>query len=323
MILVTGGLGFIGGHTVRALLDAGESCVVTMHEAGQVPTFLEDELGKRVFIEPFDVVDPASWNAVGQRHRIHGIVHLAASGRALLGQMDDLRVSLSTNGILNALQAARDWDVSRVTVASTIGVYAGVEREHVPLREDLPLPMVGHHGIETAKKIDELLGSFVSSAFGLNVVSCRLSAIWGPNGRSRAGFGFSLPQMVHSSVAHAAGMSDAAATTVYAKDGGDYLYVKDCARAIALLQTAASLKHSVYNVGSGVLTTNADIAVAINKTLAGAEVPILPGHDPSRPLPTVLLDTTRLRADTGYEPVYDINSGVADYVAWLRSGHAR
>ena len=40
MILVTGGLGMIGAHTARALLDLGEDVVVTSHRSGGVPSFL-------------------------------------------------------------------------------------------------------------------------------------------------------------------------------------------------------------------------------------------------------------------------------------------
>ena len=45
MILVTGGLGSIGSHTARALLDLGESVVLTAHRSTELPEFLADEPG--------------------------------------------------------------------------------------------------------------------------------------------------------------------------------------------------------------------------------------------------------------------------------------
>jgi UDP-glucose 4-epimerase len=39
--------------------------------------------------------------------------------------------------------------------------------------------------------------------------------------------------------------------------------------------------------------------------------------------PDLYLDITRLRQDTGYQPVYDTDRAVADYLAWLRVGHDR
>jgi UDP-glucose 4-epimerase len=47
MILLTGGLGFIGSDTARAALDLGESCVLTRRRGSEVPVFLREEIGKR------------------------------------------------------------------------------------------------------------------------------------------------------------------------------------------------------------------------------------------------------------------------------------
>jgi UDP-glucose 4-epimerase len=52
MILITGGLGSIRSHTARALLDFGESVVLTAHRSTQLPDYLADELVGRVVVEP-------------------------------------------------------------------------------------------------------------------------------------------------------------------------------------------------------------------------------------------------------------------------------
>jgi UDP-glucose 4-epimerase len=96
------------------------------------------------------------------------------------------------------------------------------------------------------------------------------------------------------------------------------LYVKDCACAIALLQTATRLAHSTYNVGSGHATSNAEVVAAIQRALPGAELPLEPRR--SRHGMVAYLDTTRLQADTGFEPEYDLDRAIAEYVHWLRNG---
>jgi UDP-glucose 4-epimerase len=80
VILITGGLGFIGSHTARALLDLGESCLLTQHRASRLPDFLTDDVGTRALVEQLDCTDQAAFLQLGECHEITGIVHLAAPG---------------------------------------------------------------------------------------------------------------------------------------------------------------------------------------------------------------------------------------------------
>ena len=78
MILVTGGFGSIGAHTALALADLGEQVVVTRRREGPPPSFLEG----RVAVEQADLADLDAVRAVGDRHPITGIVHLARTCRS-------------------------------------------------------------------------------------------------------------------------------------------------------------------------------------------------------------------------------------------------
>ncbi|MEV0791884.1 NAD-dependent epimerase/dehydratase family protein [Kribbella sp. NPDC050459] len=106
MILVTGGLGMIGAHTARALLDLGEDVVVTSHRRGDVPSFLDG----KVVVESLDVTIQAAFLALGERYAVSDIVHLAGSVPA-----DDPVAYFRTDmtGLFNALDAARVWGVRR------------------------------------------------------------------------------------------------------------------------------------------------------------------------------------------------------------------
>ncbi len=321
MILITGGLGFIGSHVTRALLDLGEPCVAAQRRTGPVADFLAGDLGQGLAVEPADVTDPESLRAIGRRHEITGIVHLAGGGFGMPDPFEGVRTEAAI--LCNVLEAARDWQVARVTMASTIGVYAGAGTGM--LREDLPLPLTAGHAIPAFKKSNELLGGYLAGATGTEVVNLRIAAVWGPLGRPVSSF-FAAPQLIHAAVT---GKAPEAATPygrprpAYADDGGDLCYARDCGRAIALLQLAPVLRHRTYNVASGRVTTNREVADAIRDAIPDARPDLLPGRDPDGPGGDICLDVTRLRDDTGYRPGFSTGQAVADYIGWLRAGHER
>jgi UDP-glucose 4-epimerase len=96
-----------------------------------------------------------------------------------------------------------------------------------------------------------------------------------------------------------------------------YGYVKDVAQGVQLLAMAPTLGHRIYNVSSGVATTYREIAACVQRVVPIAiDMPDGPGRY-RRPNP--FMDITRAREDVGFEPRYDIQRGVAEYVEWLRS----
>jgi UDP-glucose 4-epimerase len=109
----------------------------------------------------------------------------------------------------------------------------------------------------------------------------------------------------------------------YADDGIDLCYVKDCGRAIALLQLSEQLSYRTYNVAAGRATTYAEIAAAIRKVIPDAQIQLADGRDRSGPGHDAYLDITRIHQDTGYRPAYDAERAVADYTGWLRAGNER
>ncbi|GIF52149.1 NAD-dependent epimerase [Asanoa ferruginea] len=293
MILLTGGLGFIGSHTAAALRDLGADVLLGQRRAGP--------LAVRV-----DCTDLDSLRAVGARHQVTGIVHLAAAGLDAGPVLDKLWAD--TLSLFNVLRVAQEWDVQRVVLASTIGVYAGVPDG--VFREDLPLPLASPHAIPAAKKVTEVVAGALD---GLPLVCARIGAIWGPLGRTPSPF-FGAPQLMHAAV-----RSGPAPVGLCADDAVDMLYAKDAGRALALLATGAGLRHRTYNVGSGILTTNREVAAAIARVVPGAAAELASGD---RPVHAAALDVGRLRADTGFRPRFTLDAAVGDYAAWLR-GHER
>ncbi|MEJ3658372.1 NAD(P)-dependent oxidoreductase [Actinomycetes bacterium KLBMP 9759] len=304
-ILVTGGLGMIGAHTARALLDLGHEVVVTAHRRGEVPSFLAG----RVTVEPLDVTDRDAFLALGGRHDISDVVHLAGSIPA--DPVDFFRADLT--GLLNALDAARAWNVRRFAVASSLGAYIG--RPEIPWHEELDLPTTAlPHLIIALKKAVEPITTHSLQGSGVQPVVLRIGTIWGPLVDPESPF-FHIPPFIN------AVLRGDRPRPLHADDGGDVCYAPDAGRAIALLVHTDTLDHDTYNVSGGRPFTHREFADALTAITPGLQIDLLPGRQ-NGPGADPYLDISRLTKDTGFTPSFDVAGSVADYVAW-RADNAR
>jgi UDP-glucose 4-epimerase len=306
--LITGGLGFIGLHTARALLDMGEDVVLTQYRVNREPPFIKDDLGKRAKVEQLDITDKNRLAEIGRAHKIDKIVHLAVPALAQLTPLEDFTVNMS--GLSNILEAGVEWQCSRVGLGSSGAVYQGVYDDGVN-REDMRLNTFGGGPTGTWKKCFEIIGNYYRDRTSMNVVNLRIAGIYGPLYHSMA----NLPsRLVHAAVK---GEPPVMRGDTYAEDGYDATYVKDCGRGIALLQAAETLSWQCYNIGAGRASSNKEFADAIRRHYPNAVLPLKPGASVPRKDPFMSLD--RIKADTGYEPEYaDVDKAMDDYFAWLK-----
>jgi nucleoside-diphosphate-sugar epimerase len=306
MILVTGGLGMIGAHTARALHDLGDDVVVTAHRRTEVPSFIDG----RVVVEQLDVTDREAFLALADRHDVTDIVHLAGT----IPDADPVAFfRRDTLGLLNALDAARTWGVRRFAVASSLGVYIG--RSEIPWHEELALPTTAlpHHIIAFKKAVEPLTTHSLAGS-GVQPVVLRIGSIWGPL--------FDPYSPFEGTVTYISTLlRGEQPPPLYADDGGDGCYAPDAGRAIAMLMTAPHLRHDTYNVSSGRPYTYGEVGEALEALIPGLRPDIRPGrrHGPG---PDPYLDISRLTADTGFAPMFDVPKAVADYLAW-RADNAR
>jgi len=315
MILVTGGMGFIGLHTTRALVDAGEEVVITYYQTWREPDFIKDEFGGKVKVEKIDVTDREGLLALGKKYDIDNIVHLAVTGLGAYDAIGDMRVNL--NGLMNIMEAATTWGVKRIGLASSIAIYSSLAAG--PFKEDVALPI---HGVgnptETYKKTFEIVGGHIGARSDLEVINLRIGGIWGPLYHSMA----NLPsRLVHAAV-HGTDpkLAEGRGGVPFADDQADFCYVRDCAQGLAKLATAKTLPHKTYNISSGRGATNQDLVNAITKVIPEAKFELQAGNGPNaRKDPYG--DLTQSKAEVGYEPAFTLETAVADYIDWLRAGN--
>ena len=150
---------------------------------------------------------------------------------------------------------------------------------------------------------------------GLDVAALRIASIYGPLYYSMAQF---PGRLCHAAVR---GVQPDFASSPFgepwADDESDFVYVRDCAAAIAAIHLAERLSHHTYNIGGGRAVPHREVAEAVNKAVPGAGIQLRPGRGPSAK-PDPYMDITRIREDIGWQPQYDVERGVPEYIGWLR-----
>ena len=315
--IVTGGLGFIGSHTVRAFAEAGERVVATSYESARVPSFLEPHVGNGVTIERCDLDEPGAIEALARKHGADGIVHLALHRRASADPGEDVRINMDK--LSHLFDGARAAGVKRICWGSNGAMFA--ELPEGPFHEETPVPLTGRVQPGAFKKAWEVLvhnyaNNYAATA-DVEVVSMRISGVFGPTYRSM----LNLPsRLCHAaSRGHEPDFSERFGGVPFAGDTFDITYAPDVAEAIRSLQLAQTLAHTVYNIGRAETVTAADLLDAVRAARPGFDATLQEGRS-ARYRPNACLDNERITAETGWRPAHTIPAAIADYIAWLDSG---
>ncbi|MCP2039562.1 UDP-glucose 4-epimerase [Neisseria sp. HSC-16F19] len=139
-ILVTGGAGFIGSHTVVSLIEAGYQTVILDNLSNASPKVLERITAitgvQPVFYEG-DVRDRALLREIFARHNIHAVMHFAALKAVGESVQQPLRYyDNNVSGSLVLAQAMAEAGVFNIVFSSSATVYG--DPTHVPIREEQP-----------------------------------------------------------------------------------------------------------------------------------------------------------------------------------------
>ncbi len=254
-VLVTGGAGFIGSHTVEALLGlewVDRVIVVDNMYMGSY-TNLYPAGDKLVFINR-DIRDLEALISEFKRRglSIDGIIHLAA----IVGVDEVVRdpytgLSVNVGGTINMLELARRMDSSRIVYASSAAVYGDPGK--VPVAEDYPANPINLYG--ESKYIGERLVDRYRLDYGLSTISLRYFNVYGPRMRPGPYSGVIYKFMTT--------LLRGEAPVIYG-DGGqtrDFIYVSDVADAnIKALESKAT---GAYNIGTGRETSINELYVKI------------------------------------------------------------
>jgi UDP-glucose 4-epimerase len=311
-VLVTGGTGFIGAFTAEDFVEHGHDVVA--FDLSTDPEKLEKlGIADDVEIVRGDVSDPTAVVRAIREHGATHVVHLAA----LLtnGARGNPRAALDVNvgGTNNVFEAARTLSdqVERVAWASSAAVYAPPanyadnDRDGWVTEDDLTYPDTLYGA---TKEYNEHQAKVYYEDFDVSHVGLRPTVAYGPY-RETGGSAFLANLIEKPALGEAFSVE-------YGDQVIDWQYVRDIAQSFRLAAFADEddLSRRVYNV-RGECATIREAAETVMDVVPGADIDVSDEGE----LPwTQTLDMTAITDDLGYEPEYDLATGVREYVNVLR-----
>ena len=163
-ILVTGGAGYIGSHTVVQLLEAGFDAVILdnlSNSSAQVVDRIAELTGRRVPLVQGDINDAPLWTELLAEHRFDATIHFAglkSVGESVADPLAYYRNNV--NGTVTLLQCLAQADVRRFVFSSSATVYG--DPQSVPIREDAPTAPTNPYG-NTKWLIEHILADLAAS----------------------------------------------------------------------------------------------------------------------------------------------------------------
>ena len=318
-ILVTGGAGYIGAQTVRALHERHHDVVVLDDLSRGHPAAV---LGAPLVVG--SVADATLVADVVDRHGVDALIHFAARksvGESVAdpGRYFDENVG-GTASLLRTVTAA---GVRHVVFSSSAAVYG--TPEYVPIDEDHPLRPESPYG-ESKMLVERMLPWF-EQAHGTRAVSLRYFNAAGASSDGRIGEDFSqttnLVPLVMKAALGRSGPLQVFGTDYPTRDGTcvrDYVHVEDLAEAHAL-----ALEHLQRGGGGAVLNLGTGIGATVREVLDTARrvsgVDIAAVDRPRRAGdPAVLVaDTTRAHDVLGWTPTRTLEEIIGSAWAWHSS----
>lgn len=251
VVLVTGGAGYIGSHTVRLLKDKFSVIVFDSLFRGNIESVPPDVK----FIKG-DLLDKDALKKVFVENKIDSVIHFA--GLAYVGessQKSELYYNVNVNGSFNLLTAMSDYGVKEIVFSSTCSIYGNSTQ--IPIDESQP-PMPSNRYGQTKRMVELLLKDF-ELTYNVRYVSLRYFNAAGCSPTGEIGEKHTPEPHLIPVVVLAA--LTGATVSIFGNDYNtndgtcirDYIHVCDLAKAhILALDYLKKTKNSdIFNLGSG------------------------------------------------------------------------
>jgi UDP-glucose 4-epimerase len=273
-ILITGGAGYIGSHTILSLLDKNYDTIISadcfLNSDNSVFDRIEQISGKRIKNYPIDLSDLAQAEQLFQEETIDTIIHFAALKSVPESTTDPLGYHRNNiNSLLNLLLCMEKYGTKKIIFSSSCSIYGNPDQ--LPVTEETPFGKAESPYARTKQIGEFILQDFCKNQDKFKALSLRY---FNPVGAHHSGLigeqNSQRPNNLFPIITQtAAGIREC--LTVYGKDYNthdgtcirDYIHVEDIAEAHVLavdfLNTGQAPNYDAINLGSGTGTTVLEI----------------------------------------------------------------
>lgn len=335
-ILVTGGAGYIGSHTIVKLHEAGHTVTVLDNLDNSSPESLERVkiiTGRRPALHVGDIRDTDALNSVFERHDIDAVIHFA--GLKAVGESHERTVeyyAVNVGGTINLLDAMERHGVRRLVFSSSATVY-GAEAA-TPTQESHPLSASNPYG-RTKLMVEDILRDAAGNSESWSIAVLRY---FNPAGAHPSGLIGEDPKGIPNNLVPYVCQVAAGARPQLKIFGNDYptpdgtgvrdfIHVVDLAEGhvAALNHVSRSTGLGVWNLGTGRGYSVLDIVRALEQ-ITGAAIP----HEfvPRRQGDAAIsyADVSKAAAELGWRSQRALNEILEDHWRWQSdnpSGYAQ
>jgi UDP-glucose 4-epimerase len=312
--LITGGMGVNGAVTARLMVRQGLRPVLLDN---RMDFSLVRDIKDQVDCVQADVCDQRALEEIVDDYNITHIAHLAALMPEAAEANPRLAIKVGVDGTVNVLEVVRAKNIKRVVFTSSKAVYGEILGDYAPpsckpVREDHPKHPVDLYG--TIKVCCEEIGKYYRETYGVEFIVLRYVSIYGPGKEARHG-----PLSFYGQLIEKARGGEKWVVPQGGDQLNDAVYVGDVARSIYLALEAERPGEWAFNIGTGKTCTPRDFLNAASKILPNHRVELGPGLSKlgRSKQSYCVFDISAAKKHLGYEPAYDVERGVKDYVETL------